>query len=133
MPDSTEDRLAITELISLHGHLFDNGELERLDELFTDDIRYDVSDLGGGVLEGIDAIRDAGRQLGELNPVAHHVTNVIVTDLDQDRAHVRSKGLAVMTNGTTASATYEDEVVRTKAGWRLAHRTIKARRVPLQP
>lgn len=133
MPDLVEDRLAITELISLHGHLFDNGELERLDELFTDDIRYDVSDVGGGVLEGIDAIRDAAGQLGENNPVAHHVTNVHITDLSDDTAHVRSKGLAVMTNGTTGSATYVDEVVRTKAGWRLAHRTVKPRRVPLQP
>ncbi len=33
-----EDRAAITELISLHGHLVDSGELDRLHELFTDDI-----------------------------------------------------------------------------------------------
>ncbi len=133
MPDLVEDRLAITELISLHGHLFDNGELERLDELFTDDIRYDVSDVGGGVLEGIDGIRRAAIQLGDANPVAHHVTNVHITDLSDNTAHVRSKGLAVMTNGTTGSATYKDEVVRTKAGWRLARRTVKVRRVPLRP
>jgi hypothetical protein len=31
------DRVAIEELISLHGHLFDEGELGRLDELFTED------------------------------------------------------------------------------------------------
>lgn len=30
-----EDRMAITELIALHGHLVDDGELDCLDELFT--------------------------------------------------------------------------------------------------
>ncbi|MEE4494819.1 nuclear transport factor 2 family protein [Streptomyces sp. BE230] len=32
------DRLAVMELIALHGHLVDDGELDRLDELFTEDI-----------------------------------------------------------------------------------------------
>lgn len=48
-----EDRLAVMELIALHGHVIDDGELHRLDELFTDDI----------VLA-----------MGALNPVGHHVT-----------------------------------------------------------
>lgn len=130
---STEDRIAIAELIAQHGHLFDNGELDRLAELFTTDIRYDVSALGGGVLEGIDAIRDAAVRLGEGNPVAHHVTNVVVLHLEDDVAKVRSKGLAVMADGTSGSATYDDTVVRTPEGWRLAHRVIHPRRTPLRP
>jgi hypothetical protein len=38
-----------------------------------------------------------------------------------------------MTNGTAASATYDDTVVRTSDGWRLAHRVITPRKSPLQP
>lgn len=133
MAGTVEDRVAITELISSHGHLFDNGELERLGELFTEDVRYDVTQVGGGVLSGIEAIREAARQLGDRNPVAHHVTNIVVTDLQDDTAHVRSKGLAVMTDGTTGSATYEDTVVRTEAGWRLQHRVVTPRTRPLHP
>jgi hypothetical protein len=30
-----EDRLAIGEVLSLHGHLFDGGHLGRLGEIFT--------------------------------------------------------------------------------------------------
>ena len=30
-----EDRTVISELIAMHGHLCDEGELDRLDELFT--------------------------------------------------------------------------------------------------
>jgi SnoaL-like domain len=45
---TAEDRAAIAALISMHGHLVDAGELDRLDELFT----ADVTDLGAGPLEG---------------------------------------------------------------------------------
>ncbi|MGD6743160.1 nuclear transport factor 2 family protein [Streptomyces sp. BH106] len=68
--DST-DRLAITELLSLHGHLIDSGELDRLDELFTPDVVYDVTDFGQPPLHGPAAIKDAALALGAGNPVAH--------------------------------------------------------------
>ena len=34
---STNDRIAIYELIALHGHLIDAGEFDRLDEPSTED------------------------------------------------------------------------------------------------
>lgn len=37
---SVEDRLAIHDLVALHGHLMDAGEFDRLDELFTEDFVY---------------------------------------------------------------------------------------------
>lgn len=75
---SIEDRLAVMELAALHGHLVDDGELHRLDELFTDDIVYDVTDLGHGSLVGLEAFRDASLAMGALNPVGHHVTNIML-------------------------------------------------------
>lgn len=44
---SIEDRLAIHELINLHGHLCDAGAFDRFEEIMTEDVVYDVSDLGG--------------------------------------------------------------------------------------
>jgi hypothetical protein len=44
-----EDRWAIGETLSLHGHIFDAGELDRLDEIFTPEIVYDMSAVGIGV------------------------------------------------------------------------------------
>ena len=35
MAVSAEDRLAISELIALHGHIMDSGELDRLEDLFS--------------------------------------------------------------------------------------------------
>lgn len=128
---TAEDRAAVTDLVSLHGHLVDAGELDRLDELFTEDVTYDVTDLGGGPLQGLAAIREAALAMGELNPVAHHVTNVVLTELSADRVLARSKGLGVRLDGTVGSVTYEDTVTRTAAGWRITHRVVRARRTPL--
>jgi hypothetical protein len=81
MPISLSDRVAIEELIALHGHLTDDGDLGRYDEVFTDDVTYDLADFGLGELNGVDAIRNAGRALGDANPVGHHVTNTVIEDL----------------------------------------------------
>ena len=131
MPLTSEDRSAIAELISLHGHLFDEGELDRLDELFTADVVYDVRDFGQEPLRGIDAIRAAALALGGANPIAHHVTNIVITEVDDDTAAARSKGLGVMEGGKLGSVTYVDSLCRGADGWRISNRTVLARRVPL--
>jgi SnoaL-like domain len=133
MASRTEDRFALYELIALHGHLFDMGELDRLDELFTDDVVYDVEDLGGGVLRGIAAISEAARSLGDQNPLGHHTTNVTILELDDDTARVRSKGIGVGTDGTVSTVIYDDVVHRTAQGWRLARRKVRPRQRPLTP
>jgi hypothetical protein len=126
-----EDRTAITELIALHGHLTDAGELDRMDEVFTADITYDVTDLGHGTIEGLPALRDAALALGEANPVGHHVTNTVLTEIAEDRVRALSKGIGINADGTCASVTYEDTVARGGRGWRITHRRVLARRAPL--
>ncbi|WP_322974036.1 nuclear transport factor 2 family protein [Actinacidiphila oryziradicis] len=126
-----EDRTVISELISMHGHLCDEGELDRLDELFTDDVVYDVTDFGQEPLTGVEAIRAAAITLGDANPVGHHVTNIVVTEGDDGQVHARSKGIGINMDGTSGSVTYEDTFVLTGQGWRISYRKIVARRVPL--
>ncbi|BCJ37433.1 hypothetical protein Athai_49360 [Actinocatenispora thailandica] len=129
---TTDDRVAITDLINLHGLYADSGQLDRFHELFTTDVAYDVSDVGGGVLHGVTAVIEAGYALGDGNPVGHHVTNTVLTELDDGRVHAWSKAIAMHADRSCGSATYEDTVVRTAAGWRISHRTVRARRVPLR-
>ncbi|GAB2855463.1 hypothetical protein GCM10027176_67510 [Actinoallomurus bryophytorum] len=128
---SDADRTVITDLISLHGHLVDGGELDRLDEVFTADVVYDVTDLGGGAIEGLAALRAAALAMGDSNPVGHHVTNIILTPLADGRVHARSKGIGVTVDGRCGSVTYEDTISRGDQDWRIAHRRVLARRVPL--
>lgn len=44
---------------------------------------------------------------------------------------MRSKGIGVNTDGTVGTVTYEDTVVDDGEGWRISHRKVIPRRVPL--
>lgn len=131
MDFTTDDHIEVQRLISLHGHLVDHGELDRLSEIFTDDVSYDLSPLGGPVLHGASAVQEAALELGAGNPVAHHVTNVVVT-CHQGNVTARSKFLGVRRDGSVGSGVYEDELLRTQHGWRIARRVVRLRREPLQ-
>ena len=126
MTPTIEDRLAITDVISLHGHYADTGELDRMTELFTEDVVYDVTAIGGGLIEGRAALKQAALDLGDRNPLAHHVTNVVVTGVDGDRAHAVSKAIALLPDRGCVGATYDDTLVRDGDGWLIRRR----KRVP---
>jgi ketosteroid isomerase-like protein len=126
-----QDRIDIDDLINLHGHLTDAGELDRAAELFTPDVTYDVADFGLGLLRGPAAIRAAALAVGRANPVGHHVTNIVITPVDADSARVRSKGIGIKADGTAGSATYDDVVTRGADGWKISHRKVTARRAAL--
>ncbi len=128
---SPEDRTVITDLISMHGHLVDDGELERMGEVLTDDAVYDVTDLGGGTIVGLAAFREASLAMGAANPVGHHVTNIVLAEAGDGTVRARSKGIGIRADGTCGSVTYEDEVARGENGWRITRRRVLARRVPL--
>jgi 3-phenylpropionate/cinnamic acid dioxygenase small subunit len=127
----TNDRVAIYEVIALHGHLVDAGEFDRLGELFTDDFVYDVEALGFGSLEGAQAFEEASRALGDENPLGHHVTNVLVIADEDGEANVRSKGIGILADGTSGTVVYDDVVRRTSSGWRIARRKVIPRQRPL--
>ena len=130
---SVEDRLAVHELISLHGHLMDDGAFGRMGELFCADVVYDVSAFGRGELHGYAAVNEAARALGDANPVGHHVTNVWVSEDADGTVRVRSKAIGVYADGRAGSVVYEDVVRREAGGWRIAYRKVVPRRTPLQP
>ncbi|MEV4623014.1 nuclear transport factor 2 family protein [Asanoa sp. NPDC049573] len=130
---STEDRFAIEDVINLHGHLTDRGDFANMPNLFTEDVAYDVSALGGGVLAGLAGARDAALELGEANPLAHHVTNIVLDEAADGTVQALSKYLGVMADGSVASGTYEDTLKLSDDGWRITRRVVRPRRVPLQP
>lgn len=125
---SADDRLAIHELIALHGHLADDRRDGDLGLLLTENAEYDVTEYGLGIVTGLPALRALFEARPGAQPVGHHVTNVIVTEAADGTVGVRSKGLAVMPDGAAGSVVYEDVVTKTEAGWRIARRKIVARR-----
>jgi hypothetical protein len=125
------DRLAIHEVLSLYGHVIDEREWERLGEVFTDDLVYDATGFDMTVMRGLAELTAVFAGPDAPHPLAHHATNVVVTPTDDpDTAHVVSKGLGVGFKGRVGSATYDDVVVRTPDGWRIAKRTGRYRQAP---
>lgn len=128
---AVDDRLAIGETIALHGHLFDSGELDRLDELFTPDVVYDLSDVGMDRLHGISAILDAALELGDGNPLAHHITNLTITNANPTEVTTRCKAIVVLADGRCGTATYIDTLRKDDGRWRISQRIVKPHRTPL--
>lgn len=127
---TAEDRVAIHEVIALHGHVADDRDWDRLDEVFADDVVFDVADYGYGTLHGLQAMQDlvrGGRDDAD-QPLGHHVTNVVIVDQDGGTVRARSKVLAVAVDGTSGSAVYEDVLRREPQGWRISYRKVVARR-----
>jgi hypothetical protein len=127
---STADRLAIHELMALHGHVADDRRADLLDQLLTEDAVYDLAAYDMGQVVGLPELRRLFEEAPGDQPLAHLVTNVIVTEDADGTVRVRSKGLAVMPNGAAGAALYDDKVVPTEAGWRIAHRTVVPARRP---
>jgi ketosteroid isomerase-like protein len=126
-----QDRADIHDLINLHGHHADAGDLDAMCDLFTPDVTYDVADYGLGSLHGTAALKEASLAMGDGNPVGHHVTNIVITEVDDSTARVRSKGIGIMATGSTGSVVYDDVVIRRPDGWKISHRRLTARRAPL--
>ncbi|MCT9930391.1 nuclear transport factor 2 family protein [Planotetraspora sp. A-T 1434] len=128
---SEQDRIDINDLINLHGHLTDAGKLDQAGELFTSDATYDLDDFGRGSLHGTAAIHEAALALGDANPVGHHVTNIVITGIDDRSARVQSKGIGIKADGTAGSVVYDDIVTRQPDGWKISYRKVTARRAAL--
>jgi hypothetical protein len=126
---TAEDRLAIHDVIALHGHVADDRDWDRLGDLFTDDVVLDLEDFGYGTLHGLQAIKDLSRgsQDDKGQPLGHHATNIVVVGPDGEGVRVRSKALAVMADGTSGTAVYEDTLHRGDHGWRISRRKVVAR------
>jgi ketosteroid isomerase-like protein len=123
------DVLAIHELMASYGHVIDERQWSRIHELFTDDVTYDVSDVGLGVMHGIEAVRELWAADTARHPLAHHVTNVVVHEGTDGTARVESKIVGIGKDGRAASFTYRDVVRRGDDGrWRMTERVITLRR-----
>jgi|SRR5579863_5430505 len=122
------DILAIHELLARYGHIIDQREWQRAEELFTPGAVYDMSAFGLGRVVGAAAIRNLWSRPQAAHPLAHHATNILVSEDADGTVRVLSKGLGVGANGRVGSVVYHDVVERTPAGWRFAARTAMLRR-----
>jgi hypothetical protein len=122
-----EDQLAIRDLATHYANILDRRQFDRAGEVFTTDAVYDLSDLGYGVVHGVEAIVAFWEESLD-HPVAHHATDAEVGVDDAGAVRMYSKILGVGRKGRVGSAEYDDVVVQTSAGWRIAERVVRLRR-----
>lgn len=130
MPSPADDRFAIIAVLDRYSECLDQRDWPGLSDVFTEDVEFD---FGAWTKQGLDGVRDQIRSyLDGCGPSQHLLGNYRIT-LDGDRA--RSKCYCRVMHfgrGVHAGKTYEtwieydDELVRTGAGWRSRRRTGSA-------
>lgn len=120
------DRQQITETLSRQIFLADENQLDHFGEVFTPDATYDMTRSGMGAFQGLEALTAAAGKLFASGhaPLAHFVTNVVITETDESSASVRSKGLMIMHDGSPHAVVYDDTVALHDGHWLIASRVI---------
>jgi len=122
------DRLELHELPGRYGDAIDDRDWDGLDRIFTDDAVFDLTDLGVPLLQGLPDIKRFMDEDAQ-HPKTHTMTNVYVDDT-ADGVKLNFRIIALQPKGLAGTASYYDDVVKTDAGWRVAHRVVTLRRRP---
>ena len=113
--------VAIQQLYALYGHVMDDRTWDRLGDVFTEDVVFDATALGVPLMTGFADMIEVS-ETSRQQPLAHHVTNVLVKSIEGDEAKVRAKAIGMFSKGRAFSGDYDDTLVMTSDGWRIKHR-----------
>jgi 3-phenylpropionate/cinnamic acid dioxygenase small subunit len=120
-----QERIAITEMLGLYGHLVDDRGWDRLGEVFDPEVVYDFRQFGGPLCHGTAEVATFFAAVP--HPLAHHVTNVVITPTGPDAASARSKFLCPRADGSIGTGEYVDELRRADGSWRVTRRAAVLR------
>ena len=136
MSAGMDDRTArddITAVLIRYATGIDRRDWQLFRTCFTDDCDADYGDIGAwhGVDEITKWMTDTHEPLGH---TLHRITNVTVDLIDGDRARARCYVDALVLSrdgrgGAHAVGWYDDELVRSAAGWRITRRRFTTVRV----
>jgi 3-phenylpropionate/cinnamic acid dioxygenase small subunit len=121
----TDPRQDISDVLVRYATGIDRRDWPLFRTVFTDDCEVDYGEIG--VWKGIDAVTDFMEQTHALaGHTMHRLTNQAIT-VDGDKASARTyiDGVIMFGDnqtGVNALGFYDDEIVRTPAGWRIARR-----------
>lgn len=127
-----EDKQDISELLVRYATAIDRREYPLLGTVFTDDCVADYGEIGSwhsadAIIEFMDAVHAmAGYTLHRLSNIATTVSG----DTATARTYIDALILAAdSSGGVNAVGFYDDELVRTADGWRIARRQFTSARV----
>ena len=120
-----EDRQDIADVLVRYATGIDRRDWPLFRTVFTDDCQLDYGEVGSW--RGVDAVTEFMQQAHALaGHTMHRLTNQVIT-VDGDSAQARTYVdalimLADNTSGVNAAGFYDDDIVRTDEGWRIARR-----------
>jgi 3-phenylpropionate/cinnamic acid dioxygenase small subunit len=113
------DAQEIRDVLARHALMFDNRAWDTASHGYT-------ADAGLGGAEG-DLAPVSGLSAAERSPQVyfpHHTTDTVLHAIDSDTVRAWSKYFVIRGDGTAGSGDYQDTVVRTPEGWRIAERRV---------
>jgi 3-phenylpropionate/cinnamic acid dioxygenase small subunit len=127
-----EDRQDITDVLLRYATGIDRRDWPLFRTVFADDCELDYGEVGSW--KGVDAVTEFMQQAHAMaGHTMHRLTNQVIT-VDGDTAEARTYVDALImlgdnTSGVNAAGFYDDELVRTDDGWRVARRRFTQVRV----
>lgn len=126
-----EDRAMIAELMHRYAWAIDELDLDALDEVFTADAYLDYSSNPGGFAGTLPEVKEWLRaSLSFFTVRLHSMANTLIEFSGPDRARAKTMVHNPMGARTregpphmfTVGARYDDDLVRSATGWRIARR-----------
>jgi 3-phenylpropionate/cinnamic acid dioxygenase small subunit len=127
-----DDRQDVSDLLVRYATAIDRRDWALFRTVFTDDCQLDYGEIGAW--QGVDAVTDFMERVHEMaGHTLHRLSNQVIT-VDRDRTTARTYVDALIMAADNASGVngigfYDDELVRTEAGWRIARRRFTVVRV----
>jgi 3-phenylpropionate/cinnamic acid dioxygenase small subunit len=127
-----EDRQDIADVLLRYATGIDRRDWPLFRTVFTDDCELDYGQIGSW--QGVDAVTEFMQQMHAMaGHTMHRLTNQVIT-VDGDAAQARTYVDALImlgdnTSGVNAAGFYDDDIVRTETGWRIARRRFTHVRV----
>lgn len=127
-----EDRQDISDLLVRYASGIDRRDWPLFRTVFTEDCELDYGEIGAW--SGVDAVTDFMQRVhAPAGHTLHRLTNQAI-ELDGDSAAARTYVDALIMfadnqSGANGIGFYDDELVRTSDGWRIARRRFTAVRV----
>ena len=127
-----EDRQDISEVLIRYATGIDRRDWPLFRTVFTNDCELDYGEIG--TWHGVDEVADfMAASHAQAGHTLHRISNIAVTvagDTAEARAYVDAVIMAPDgQSGVNAVGFYDDDLVRTDVGWRIARRRFTAVRV----
>ncbi len=127
MAISSEDRMAIMDLLSRYNHAIDGGDTEAWLDCFTEDAIYEFPP--DRRWEGIEQLREVGESIAaNADPPAmrHWLNNVLIEGDDQEARVTSYVMLLRLSDGPRINHTgmYRHTLRKVDGAWKFAHRRM---------